>query len=147
MDALIAHLTANKVAYICVLVCALPLAIIFRRYTVKAAAWSLEAILYTAGLHVALHVFLGLVRWFKMNTVMHALEKDVADPGWHTPLIQFWNQAAYTPSWIYYLELVAFIFFICLVLYLRPMKIQKVKERAIHPARSDVRPAYRHEAR
>ncbi len=147
MDALFEHLQARWMAYAGVFICAAPVLYITRKYTVKALAWAVEVIIYTVGVHITVHFFVAALLWFKVKTVMHAIDQERLNPGWKTPLVEFWDRHAYIPSWIFYLEVFVFLCFTGLVLYRRPLGVQKVKEHKIHPARTDRRPDYRDEAR
>lgn len=129
MEALVDHLRERWPAYAGLAVCSLPLVYIFRRQVVPVLLWSLEIVMYMAGIHLCLAGLVGLAGWFKSQTSMD-YEKNVRT-GWEVPIADFWNREQYNPAWIFYLELVLLALVIFLVFRYRPLRIQKRMPRRI----------------
>ncbi|HOV34164.1 MAG TPA: hypothetical protein PLX23_12465 [Candidatus Hydrogenedens sp.] len=55
--------------------------------------------------------------------------KPVDAPDWKTPLYDFWNYTAYSPNWIFYVEIVFAVIIILLVLRFRPPKLGPVRSK------------------
>jgi hypothetical protein len=76
-----------------------------------------------------------LIRWFKIESSFGALHEAKMDPGWYTPLVEFWHREMYKPVGLFYFEVVAAALILYAVWRLRPFKVQQVKPRG-KPARS-----------
>ncbi len=109
----------------------LPTLFFTRRYSVPLILYAVEIGIYFVMLHLVWHWLVGLVRWFAEESSMEALGPDgrpVDSPEWTTPLLQFWDKAAYDPQWIIYAEGVMALIIVYLVWRYRPLKVQKKRE-------------------
>ena len=129
MDALIQHVTENWVAYVVILACAMPIILIFRKYTVPVILWALEWVMYCGLFHIAVYVLVQVTRWFQYNTQMEMREEERVYKDWATPLVEFWDREAYSPGWIFWVEVVFAVVLLALMIRYRPMTTQKVKPR------------------
>lgn len=128
MDQVVAYVQENWQIFGLVVVALIPIVYVTRRYSVPVMLWSVEIIIYAAMFHIVTHGLVGLIRWFKVNSEME-MPQFRTDPGWKTPLLQFWQTDVYSPHWIFYVEIVAFLFFTGLVLRMRPIRPQKAKPK------------------
>jgi len=140
IDPIITHLQANWQIYALIAAGVIPILYVTRRYSVPAILWSFEIIIYTSIFHVVMHGLVALVRWFKYNSEME-MPQFKTDPGWKTPLLEFWQTDLYSPHWVLYIEIAALVFFTALVLRMRPIKPQKAQPKA--PPKRPGQPGYR----
>jgi len=119
----------------------LPIIFFTRRFSVPAILWSVEIAIYFIIFHVFLHGLVLTVRWFNKESQMKFLVEEKTDPGWTTPLLEFWDRSQYNPEWIIYLEGAFLLGIILLVIRMRPMKVQKVKPKP--PPRKPGQSGYR----
>lgn len=129
MDALVTHFSENGAAYVVILVCALPIILLFRKYTFPVIQWTLEWIIYCGLFHVAVYLLVQIVRWFEYNTQMEMRVEERVYKDWATPLLEFWNYEAYKPTWIFWMELTVAVLFLLAMIRYRPMTTQKIKPR------------------
>jgi hypothetical protein len=127
LDQLIAHFQENWQIYAGVFICALPIIYLTRRISVQIILWSAEVAIYGAILHIVVAGIVRMANWFKTESQMAWREEERVDPGWSTPLIEFWRTELYSPGWVFYFEVVAVIFFFYMVSRLRPVRPQKPK--------------------
>ena len=125
MEALVVHFQANWMGYVILLALLLPFIYVFRRVAVPAIQWGVELCIYGAIFHVVMHGVLKLIRWFRVESQMKWRVEERTDPGWQTPLTNFWESELYKPGWIFYFEIGMVVFFIFLMLRYRPMKTQR----------------------
>jgi hypothetical protein len=129
MDALVQHVSENWVAYAVILACGMPVILIFRKYTIPVIFWTFEWIIYCGLFHVVVNVLVRIIRWFQYNTQMEMREEERVYKDWATPLIEFWDRKAYSPEWIFWVELVFVVVLLVAMIRYRPMTTQKVKPR------------------
>jgi hypothetical protein len=144
MDAILTHIQERAMAYGAVAVCCLPLLSLFRRQVVPGLWYIGEIAIYLCLFHGVLHGVVRLVRWFKMESTFGALYNEKIDPGWQTPLLDFWDRALYKPSWLFYFEVIVAVFILYGVWRFRPFKVQKRAPRRVDGRRGlagGVRPA------
>jgi hypothetical protein len=60
---------------------------------------------------------------------MKMLEQDKTDPGWTTPLIEFWDRTQYYPAWTFYFEAVVLVGLMVMMWRIRPMVTQRIRAR------------------
>jgi len=127
MEQLLAHVTEYAIAYILIILCLLPVLYVTRRYSVPLIQYSLEIVLYLGLMHLTLWLLVWGTREFRKASSMRALESPGAggEPEWGTPLLEFWNRAAYDPEWLFWVEVVFAVLIIYLVARYRPLKIQR----------------------
>ncbi len=128
MDAIVAHFQDHLIAYIVVAACALPVLFVYRKYVVPIFAYALEVCIYMGLLHSVLFLVVKIIRWFKMESSFEAIGAKT-DPGWGIPWMHFWKHDLFNPHWLVYLELAFMVIFVYFVWKLRPMRIQKIRER------------------
>ena len=138
MEPVVEHLREFYRVYVFVAVITVPIVIVFRRYTVPAIAYAFELCVYAAIVHGLFHATLRLAAWFKDQSSMKRAFGDVApgaeDPGWTTPLLEFWKRGEYSPEWILYVEAVLLVGVIYLIWRYKPLRPQK-KGRKPPPAK------------
>ena len=125
MDAVIAHFQACWIYYVTGFVLVVPTLYFTRDFSMPVVQWLLEWVIYATIMHVVVHYFIIFIIWFKMSTTMYFNEK--VDPGWQTPLAQFWKREDYSPSWLFYMELVFVVLVLLAMFRYRPMKTQKIR--------------------
>lgn len=141
MQALMEHLQARWAAYVGLFVCSLPLLYLGRRYVVPVVTFVLEIVFFVGILHVIIHGFTRLTAWYSEHTAVEnsLIGVEPENPGWTTPLAEFWNKSQYSPEWIFYVELAL----LCVITYIvwryRPIRPQKLKPRA-EPVRKGIAP-------
>lgn len=123
MDAVVEHFQNWWVLYALLAIVLAPTAYFTRRYSAPIIQWMLELCLYAVIMHTVVHYFIIVVKWFKLNTTMYFNERT--DPGWGTPLVEFWARSEYSPSWLFWAELVALVLMLAAMIRMRPMKIQQ----------------------
>lgn len=130
-DQLMAHFEENWTIYAGVLAVLSPVLYFGRKWTVPVLLWTFESIVYAVLFHIFMHYLVAIVNWFKFESQMKMLVDDKVDAGWQTPLVEFWRPELYNPGWIIYLEGVAALLMVALVLKMRPMKTQKIKPKPV----------------
>jgi len=130
MEAVLAHVQEWWIAYAAGAACVLPLVYFTRRYSLPPLMWIGELLAYTVVMHVVLHLFVILTKWFKLNTTMYWQEK--VDPGWKTPLDRFWDRGEYNPGWLFYCEVVIIVLMIVAMIRYRPLKTQRILPKRQH---------------
>jgi hypothetical protein len=125
MEALIEHLQRFWPGYALAGLCAVPLIYITRKYTLPFLQFLLEFVIYSCILHVVIHGIVRVAAWFQYESQMKFLEKDKVRTGWMTPLVEVWNREAYSPTWVFYFELVLAAIILFLMFRYRPMAVQK----------------------
>ncbi len=132
MEALIANVQENAVIYGVIAICLTPLIYLTRKYSVPPILYAVEFSIYATGMHVAIHVLVGVTRWFKESSSMKALAEDgkpLDAPTWSTPLVDFWDRAAYDPIWVWKFEVVLLVIILMLMWRYRPMQVQRKSKR------------------
>ncbi|HEX72429.1 MAG TPA: hypothetical protein ENN65_03840 [Candidatus Hydrogenedentes bacterium] len=132
MDAVTAHLSEHYLYYIIGAAALLPVLYLTKRWSAPLVFYTLEIAVYLGLMHLVMWGLVGLTRWFAENSSMKALREDgkpIDAPDWGTPLLEFWQQEAYQPGWVYYVEIVAALLIIVLVWRYRPMRVQRRKDR------------------
>lgn len=124
MDGILRHIQEYWVLYVILAGVGFPLAYLARRYVGPALLWTAELALYSTVMHVVVHYFIRVTKWFKLSTTMYFEEK--IDPGWQTPLVRFWARDLYNPGWIFYVEAALVVLAIVAMIRYRPMKVQKL---------------------
>ncbi len=108
-----------------------PLVYMTRKYSLPVIQWILETIIYSAIMHVVVHYFVFLCKMFKMSTSMYWEKKT--DPGWMTPLFQFWDKESYTPVWVFYIEIAFVVIVLAGMFRYRPIRPQRIVKRTPAP--------------
>ena len=134
MDAFIVHMQQNWLGYVILLALLLPFIYVFRRVALPAIQWALELCVYASAFHIVMHFLLRVIRWFRTESQMKMLADERVDPGWQTPLTQFWDKSLYKPEWVLYFEIGMVVLFVLLMIRYRPMKTQR-----LGPKRESVR--------
>jgi hypothetical protein len=132
MEILMANLQENAVLYGAIAVCAAPLIFLTRKYSVPAILYLVEFVIYACAMHVIMWVLVKVTRWFKEQSSMKALNEDGIPedaPEWGTPLLEFWDTAAYDPNVIWKIEIGCLVLVLILMWRYRPMKIQRKSGR------------------
>jgi hypothetical protein len=131
MEAVREHLQAYYVFYIVGALVVLPPLVYFRRRTFPAILYTIEFCLYASIMHVVVYVLAVSAAWFRENTAMHAVS-DAAkiNPGWETPILNFWEIKHYHPQWLYKFELAVLVVMLLGMWRYRPMVVRKTKKKA-----------------
>ncbi len=119
MDALIQNLQQNIVMYAILVVAITPILYVFRKWTGPFLFHTFEGVVYASIVHLILSAMLYLFGGFKNATNMDAAGPQGA-VNWKTPLFTPWERELYNPSWIFWVNAVAWIFIIYLVIFVRP---------------------------
>ncbi len=129
---IVEHFRDNWNIYAIIAIFMIPIIIITRKWSLPLIFYTIETLIYITIMHIVTHLFVILVVWFKVNTSMKMLREDgkpVDAPDWKTPLYDFWNYTAYSPNWIFYVEIVFAVIIILLVLRFRPPKLGPVRSK------------------
>jgi hypothetical protein len=133
VESLIAHFREFYGYYIMGVICVLPFIIVFRRVAVPAIMYLVELIVYAALFHCFTYVVVATASWFKDQSTMKRARDLVGDdynPGWSTPIPDFWNVDAYNPHWLIYFEGVMIFVIIALMWKYRPLRMKRPKKKA-----------------
>lgn len=136
MGIVAAHLQQYWIIYAIAGACLLPVLYATRRYSMPVLQWGVELAFCWGMLHVIIHYFIQMVKWFKLNTMMYWHDK--IDPGWQTPLKRFWDRAEYNPEWLFYLEVLAAVLMVAAMIRYRPMKVQRIRPRREETRKGEV---------
>ena len=126
MQAALEHLQTHQTAYIVGLACALPLFILFRKYTLPALYHVLEFSIYVVCMHVLMGGIIRMFSWFREET---AFKSALGEPlngfvPMTTPISDgFWLKKNYSPEWLFYFELGLIAFIMYVVIVIRPVKL------------------------
>jgi len=132
MDQVLAHFKEYYMMYAIIGVGLLPVIYLTRKWTVPVILYLVELAIYYALMHGAMHVIVGVTRWFKENSSMRALREDgkpLDTPEWSTPFLEFWNKQAYDPQWLVYVEIALAVIILLLVWKFRPIQFQRKKTK------------------
>ena len=130
MEAVIEHIQANMVAYGIIALCILPVLYLGRKYVVPFVLYTLEILIYISILHVTVYTIVRVGAWFRDSSSFdNAFGRASEQTTWTTPLLEFWDQEAYDPSWVYWFEIVVAVMIVIAVFRYRPMKIHKGRDR------------------
>ncbi len=132
MEAVLTHLQDNALIYSVATVILAPIIYFTRKYSVPTILYCVEFLIYAGIVHVVMHVLVRVTRCAKESSSMRALDsagRPEDAPEWSTPLIEFWNTAAYDPNWVWKAELASLVIVLILMWRYRPMKIQRKSGR------------------
>lgn len=127
MDAVVEHLKEYYLFYVIASVGLLPVLYVTRKWSGPFLLYVVETALYLSLMHVAVYVLVLVTAWFKETSSMKALQKDgrpLDAPDWGTPILEFWDKAAYQPGWLVWVEVVFAAIIVFLVWRYRPMRIK-----------------------
>ncbi len=131
MEPIIGHFREFYGYYIMGAFCVLPFIVVFRRVAVPAIMYVIELCIYMGLLHCAIWVIVAVAAWFKDQSTMKRARDLVGDdynPGWTTPILEFWKREEYNPHWLFYFEIVLFFLVIFLMWRYRPMRMRRPKK-------------------
>jgi len=150
MEPILAHLHAHWPQYAVIAAIVFPTVYLTRKWTLPVIQWTFELCLYAAAFHVILHYIVQVAEWFQFESQMKMLKDQRVHAGWQTPLLHFWKQELYVPSWVFWLEVVFVFIAIYLMVRLRPMATQRLLPKRevlrkgqapqVRPAGQGVRP-------
>jgi len=136
MEVLAQHFSDWWRVYVVVAIVVLPVIIIFRRWAIPAILYAVELSIYLVIVHVLLSGVVRLAAWFKDQSTMkraRGLTEQNFDPGWSTPVPDFWNLDAYNPHWLVFFELALAAGIVFLMWKYRPMQVQRAKKKPAPP--------------
>jgi len=136
MEAITEHLKEYYRWYLLGAVCVLPAIIIFRRHVIPAIFYAVELAIYMALLHGATHLVVLLAGWFKDQSTMKRAQGLLGqdfNPGWTTPLLEFWKRNEYQPQWLFYFEIVLVLLLISLMWRYRRPRMRRPRKKTIAP--------------
>jgi hypothetical protein len=94
--------------------------VLTKRFSVPILTFLLEGSICYTIFHGVFHLLVRLTAWFKVESNL-----DIHSLSWKTPLAKPWEQAAYDPAALFYVE-VAFLIAIFVVLWrVRPISFKK----------------------
>ena len=132
MDAILTHFQENARTYIILAVCALPLIIVTRKYSVPLIMYIVEYSIYLLGMHTIVYVVVNVAKWFKANSSMKALRPDGTPAEvetWNVPYFEFWQTELYDPKGLWMFEAVVAVLILGAMWRYRPMKVQTKRVR------------------
>ena len=131
LQPIIEHFQTNAMIYILAAVVLIPTIFFTRKYSLPIIQYTLEIIIYSAGMHLVVGAVVRLFAWFKDQSSMKRafdIQGETA-PDWTTPLVQFWNTEGYSPEWVLYVEIVFAILIIIGVWRYRPLRFNHGRDR------------------
>lgn len=133
MEPLVDHFKQYYGYYAMGALCVLPVIILFRRYSVPTIMYAMELCIYMALLHCLTYGVVVFASWFKDQSTMkraRGLLGQDYNPGWKTPILEFWNRKQYDPQWLFYFEIVLLLVLVFLVWKYRPLRARRPKKAA-----------------
>ena len=125
METIVAHIQEHMVEYGVGTVFVVVAVFFTRKWTLPVIQWVLELCVYTAIFHIVLHYVIAVAAWFNYESQMKMLKDERVSTGWQTPLVEFWKQELYKPSWVFWFEVAFVVGALILMIRLRPMTTQK----------------------
>lgn len=123
------HVGAHQTVYTVVgvlFVALLPLIYLTRRWTGPIILYTVETICYLYGMHVGVGVVTRAAAWFKESSSMdRAFSREKEAVEWTTPWLRFWEQEAYFPPNIFWIEVVFAVLIIFAVWRYRPLRVRR----------------------
>ena len=136
MEPLFNHFKEFYGYYIMGAICVLPFIIVFRRVAVPAIMYVVEFCIYTGLLHCLTYGVVVTAAWFKDQSTMKRAQGLVGqdfNPGWSTPIVDFWNREAYNPRWLFYFEIALLFLVIFMMWKYRPLRARRPKQKGSAP--------------
>ena len=132
MEPVISFFQENAAAIIILAVILLPLGYIFRKYTVPFILHSIEFFIYVSIMHVSLTGIVRVFSWFRAQTQFKNMDGSLDES--FTPLFtplynHVWDRSAYSPEWLFYVELVLVAMTLYVVAVLRPTRFGRGKNK------------------
>ena len=128
MEPVLEHLREFYRIYLFAAAVAVPLIVIFRRYTVPAITYAVEFAIYSGIMHVVVAGVVRVAGWFKAESSMKRAFGPAGQDtrtGWTTPLLEFWKRDLYHPQWLIYLEVLFLVGILALMWHYKPLRPQK----------------------
>lgn len=125
MEFVLEHLREHMAVYIASGVIILPLLYAFREYTGPVLFHGLETAIYLTVFHVGFHYLISVFSWFRDQTEMNALGETGAKAAMTTPMQEFWLREAYSPSWLFWVEIAVVLLVLYIVVIIRPVRMKK----------------------
>ncbi len=120
MEEFVEHIKANQTGYIAIVVCVVPILVIFKKYTAHVLLYIAEAAMYLALMHAAIGLLVRVAAWFKTSSSFDGEKID-----WKTPWLEVWDKTQYDPQWIAYFEIGACAVILFLMFKIKPLRTQK----------------------
>ena len=123
MDTIIQHVEQNLAIYAIAVALGAPLLYLFRRQTVPVIYHSIEYAIYCGLFHFFFGGLLRVGSWFRSETSFRNMDGSLAEEfkPFTTPLNwHFWEKELYQPQAVFYVEAVAALLILYVVVFIRP---------------------------
>ncbi|MCC6145773.1 MAG: hypothetical protein IT368_18355 [Candidatus Hydrogenedentes bacterium] len=126
MQVVLDHLREHYAVYVVIVIALLPIIYVTRRYSVPAILYTVEYIIYLALMHFFLGALVRVAAWFKDQSSMdRAFGRENTVVVWETPWLEFWKREAYTPGWLFWMEVSFAVIILVLMWKIRPMRVRR----------------------
>ena len=146
MEPLVDHFKQYYGYYAMGALCVLPVIILFRRYSVPTIMYAMELCIYMALLHCLTYGVVVFASWFKDQSTMkraRGLVGDDYNPGWKTPILEFWKRKEYNPEWLFYLEIALLFVVLVLMWKFRPLRARRPRKKTANAKKKPIQYNYR----
>jgi len=136
LDTIIQHIEDNLAMYVIAVALIAPLLYLFRKQTVPVMYHSVEYAIYCGVFHFLFGGLLRVGSWFRSETSFRNMDGSLADDfkPFTTPLNwHFWEKELYQPQAMFYVEVVAALIILYVVVFIRPTRYK----RNIYKGRSE----------
>jgi hypothetical protein len=128
VEAITLHLQENGIAYFLVAVVIIPLAVVFRRYTLPFLYHTAEYAIYCAVAHTVIGGLTRAFSWFRAETAFKSYSGQLSPDfvPMTTPLnMNFWQRSLYSPQWLFWFEIAVALLLVYVVIFIRPAKFKQ----------------------
>ncbi len=128
MNTVIQHVEQNLAIYVVAVALVAPLVYLFRKQTVPVIYHSMEYAIYCGVFHYFLGGLLRVASWYRSETAFRNTDGSLAKEftPFTTPLNwQFWEKELYHPQAIFYVEAVAAVLILYVVIFIRPTRFKR----------------------
>ena len=128
MNTVIQHVEQNLTIYVIAVALGAPLLYLFRKQTVPVIYHSMEYAIYCGVFHFILGGLLRVSSWFRSETSFRNTDGSLAKEfvPFTTPLNwHFWEKELYQPQAVFYVEAVAALLILYVVIFIRPTRYKR----------------------
>ena len=128
MDTVIQHVEQNLAFYLLAVAFSAPLLYVFRKQAVPVIYHSIEYAIYCGVFHFFLGGLLRVGSWYRSETSFKNADGSFAKEftPFTTPLnLHFWEKELYQPQAVFYVEVVAAILILYVVIFIRPTRFKR----------------------
>ena len=128
MDTIVQHIEEHIALYAVAVVFGAPVLYLFRKQTLVVIYHGVEYIIYCGVFHYCAGGFLRVISWFRAETSFKNADGSFAKEftPFTTPLnLHFWEKELYNPQWFFYVEALAAVLLLYVVIFIRPTRFKR----------------------